>query len=47
MNIIISHYLGDTYDYSIQQIEQTCILRIDIESMTGKNHKIYILTLIR
>lgn len=36
MNIIISHYLGDTYDYSIQQIEQTCILRIDIESMTGK-----------
>jgi len=36
MDIIISHYFGDTFDYSLKQIEQTYILQIDIESMTGK-----------
>lgn len=36
MDIIISHYFGDTFDYSLKQIDQTYILQIDIESMTGK-----------
>jgi hypothetical protein len=36
LDTIMSHYSKGDFDYSSEQIEKICIIRIDIESMTGK-----------
>jgi len=36
LDIIMAHYTNGIFDYSIDQLDKVCILRIDIESMTGK-----------
>ncbi len=36
LDIIMSHYSIGYFDYAPEQIERTCLIRIDIESMTGK-----------
>jgi len=36
LDIIMSHYSNADYDYSLDQIEKICIIRVDIESMIGK-----------
>ncbi|NMC59181.1 MAG: pyridoxamine 5'-phosphate oxidase family protein [Candidatus Methanofastidiosa archaeon] len=35
-DIIMSHYSKDNFDYEMEEIENVCIIRIDIDSMTGK-----------
>lgn len=36
LDIIMAHYSNGIFDYSQEQLEKICIIRIDIESMTGK-----------
>ncbi len=36
LDTIMSHYSTGFFDYPLEIIEKTCIIRIDIESMTGK-----------
>lgn len=36
LDTIMAHYSKGDFDYSSEQIEKICIIRIDIESMTGK-----------
>jgi nitroimidazol reductase NimA-like FMN-containing flavoprotein (pyridoxamine 5'-phosphate oxidase superfamily) len=36
LNCIISHYGGGTQQFSDENIRNVCVIRIDIESMTGK-----------
>lgn len=36
LDIIMSHYSKGDFFYTPEQIERTCLIRIDIESMTGK-----------
>jgi nitroimidazol reductase NimA-like FMN-containing flavoprotein (pyridoxamine 5'-phosphate oxidase superfamily) len=36
LNCIMSHYGGETQQFSEENIRNVCIIRIDIESMTGK-----------
>ncbi|NYT13393.1 MAG: pyridoxamine 5'-phosphate oxidase family protein [Candidatus Methanofastidiosa archaeon] len=36
LDIIMAHYSSGFFDYSQEQLEKICIIRIDIESMTGK-----------
>jgi hypothetical protein len=36
LDIIMAHYSNGIFDYPIDQLEKICIIRIDIESMTGK-----------
>ena len=36
LDIIMSHYSKGDFDYSSEQIEKICLIRLDIESMTGK-----------
>jgi len=36
LDTIMSHYSSGVFDYPLEIIEKTCIIRIDIESMTGK-----------
>ena len=36
LDTIMSHYSKGYFDYSSEKIEKICIIRIDIESMTGK-----------
>lgn len=36
LGIIMSHYSDDDFSYSSEEVEKICIIRIDIESMTGK-----------
>jgi len=36
LDTIMSHYSKGDFDYSSEKIEKICIIRIDIESMTGK-----------
>ncbi len=35
-DIIMSHYSKDNFDYEMEEIENVCIIRIDIDSMIGK-----------
>ncbi|MCC7573833.1 MAG: pyridoxamine 5'-phosphate oxidase family protein [Candidatus Methanofastidiosum sp.] len=36
LDIIMSHYSEGDFEYSLKELEKICIIRIDIESMTGK-----------
>ena len=36
LNVIMSHYLNGSFEYSPGEIDKTCIIRVEIESMTGK-----------
>jgi hypothetical protein len=36
LNCIMHHYGGGTHQFSNEMIENVCVIRIDIESMTGK-----------
>ncbi|HNR44108.1 MAG TPA: pyridoxamine 5'-phosphate oxidase family protein [Methanofastidiosum sp.] len=36
LDIIMAHYSNGIFDYSQDQLEKICIIRMDIESMTGK-----------
>jgi len=36
LDIIMAHYSNGIFDYSVDQLEKICIIRIGIESMTGK-----------
>jgi len=36
LNIIIEHYGGNRYDFSEEELEKVCIIKIQIDSMTGK-----------
>ena len=32
------HYSDETYQFSDEDIRKVCVIRIDIDSMTGKKH---------
>ncbi len=36
LDTIMSHYSKGIFDYNSEEIEKICIIRIDIQSMTGK-----------
>ncbi len=36
LNCIMHHYGGETHQFSDDEIENVCVIRIDIELMTGK-----------
>ncbi|HET6580729.1 MAG TPA: pyridoxamine 5'-phosphate oxidase family protein [Methanoregula sp.] len=36
LNCIMHHYSDETYQFSDDEIENVCVIRIDIELMTGK-----------
>ena len=36
LNIIMEHYRGDPYEYSETELEKVAVVKIEIESMTGK-----------
>jgi len=36
LHIIMEHYQGDPYEYSESELERVAVVRIEIESMTGK-----------
>ncbi|KYC45374.1 MAG: Pyridoxamine 5'-phosphate oxidase [Candidatus Methanofastidiosum methylothiophilum] len=36
LDIIMAHYFKGVFEYSLGEIEKTCLIRIDIDSMTGK-----------
>jgi hypothetical protein len=37
LDAIMKHYSGRSFEYVEQAIESTCIIKVEIESMTGKN----------
>lgn len=37
LDAIIKHYSGRSFEYVESAIESTCIIKVEIESMTGKN----------
>jgi nitroimidazol reductase NimA-like FMN-containing flavoprotein (pyridoxamine 5'-phosphate oxidase superfamily) len=39
LNCIMSHYGGRLHEFSDDEIRSVCVIRIDIDSMTGKKHK--------
>jgi nitroimidazol reductase NimA-like FMN-containing flavoprotein (pyridoxamine 5'-phosphate oxidase superfamily) len=38
LNCIIRNYGGGTHQFSDDNIRNICVIRIDIDSMTGKKH---------
>jgi nitroimidazol reductase NimA-like FMN-containing flavoprotein (pyridoxamine 5'-phosphate oxidase superfamily) len=38
LNCILSHYGGRLHEFSDDEIRSVCVIRIDIDSMTGKKH---------
>jgi len=38
LNCIMRHYSGKTYKFSDEDVRNVCVIRIDIDSMTGKKH---------
>ena len=38
LNCIIRHYGGSSYEFSDDEIKTVCVIRIDIDSMTGKKY---------
>lgn len=38
LSCILRHYGGSLYEFSDDEIKTVCIIRIDIDSMTGKKH---------
>lgn len=38
LNCIMSHYGGDAYPFSEIELQRVCVVRIDIEEMTGKKY---------
>ncbi len=37
LNAIMEHYAGNSYDFSRDQLEKVVVIRIEIDSMTGKS----------
>jgi len=37
LNCIMLHYRDETYQFSYEDVRNVCVIRIDIDSMTGKN----------
>lgn len=38
LNCILAHYGGEEHDFSEKNLERVCVIRIDIQDMTGKKH---------
>ncbi len=38
LNIIMQHYAGREYEFSDRDVENVTVIRIDLESVTGKRH---------
>jgi nitroimidazol reductase NimA-like FMN-containing flavoprotein (pyridoxamine 5'-phosphate oxidase superfamily) len=38
LNCILSHYGGRLHEFSDDEVRSVCVIRIDIDSMTGKKH---------
>lgn len=38
LNCIMRHYRDETYQFSDEDVRNVCVIRIDIDSMTGKKH---------
>ena len=36
LDVIMSHYFNGSFEYPPREIEKTCLIRVEIESMTGK-----------
>jgi nitroimidazol reductase NimA-like FMN-containing flavoprotein (pyridoxamine 5'-phosphate oxidase superfamily) len=36
LNIIVQHYGGEWYDFSEKDLQKVCVVKIEIDSMTGK-----------
>ena len=40
LNCIMRHYSDETHQFSDEDIRNVCVIRIDIDSMTGKKNTI-------
>jgi nitroimidazol reductase NimA-like FMN-containing flavoprotein (pyridoxamine 5'-phosphate oxidase superfamily) len=36
LDIIVKHYSGESFEYSEEAVKKTAVIRVDIESVTGK-----------
>ncbi len=36
LNIIVGHYSDDSYEYPVNEVNKVAIIKVEIESMTGK-----------
>lgn len=41
LNILVEHYLGSSHEFSYDQLDMVTIIKVEIESMTGKKSEYY------